>query len=88
MTVYPLTVILGLNSLSEPCFLVYDVATPELDAIFASVEFSKKDQQLIRKCTDNRKLRVRLMNESSNELVSSDLYSETTAHSRKRFPSC
>ncbi|KAJ7462702.1 hypothetical protein B0H11DRAFT_2310714 [Mycena galericulata] len=59
-----------LNSLPEPCFLVYDVATPELDAIFASLESRKEDQQLIQKCTDNRKFRVRLMNESSDELTS------------------
>ncbi|KAJ7630634.1 hypothetical protein FB45DRAFT_1027837 [Roridomyces roridus] len=59
-----------LNSLPEPCSLVYDVETPELDAIFAGIGFSQQDQQLIQKCTDNRKLRVQLMDKSSEELMS------------------
>ncbi|KAJ7783436.1 hypothetical protein DFH07DRAFT_995453, partial [Mycena maculata] len=59
-----------LNSLPEPCFLVYDVATPELDAILASLEFGKEDQELIRKCADNRVMRLRRMNECSDELTS------------------
>ncbi|KAJ7666434.1 hypothetical protein B0H17DRAFT_1162542 [Mycena rosella] len=59
-----------LNSLPEPCFLVYDVATPELDQIYAALEFTDQEQRLIRKCTDNRINRIRLMNEASDELTS------------------
>ncbi|KAJ6574791.1 hypothetical protein B0H19DRAFT_1254444 [Mycena capillaripes] len=59
-----------LNSLPEPCFLVYDVATPELDGIFAALNFGEDDQRLIQKCTDNRITRIRRMNESADELKS------------------
>ncbi|KAF8213398.1 hypothetical protein K438DRAFT_1902498 [Mycena galopus ATCC 62051] len=59
-----------LNSLPEPCFLVYDVPTPELDRIFAALNLGANDRSLIQKCADNRKLRTRLMNESSDELMS------------------
>ncbi|KAF7339921.1 Membrane protein [Mycena venus] len=58
-----------LNSLPEPCFLVYDVATPELDQIFATLNFGDNDRKLIQKCMDNRILRTRRMNDSSNELT-------------------
>ncbi|KAJ7275353.1 hypothetical protein B0H12DRAFT_1086888 [Mycena haematopus] len=59
-----------LNSLPEPCFLVNDVATPELDQIFAALSLGDDDRRLIQKCTDNRIWRTRHMNESSNELTS------------------
>ncbi|KAJ7456675.1 hypothetical protein FB451DRAFT_613190 [Mycena latifolia] len=59
-----------LNSLPEPCFLVYDVATPELDSIFAALEFGDEERLLLKKCTDNRIMRTRQMNEASEELTS------------------
>ncbi|KAJ7785985.1 hypothetical protein B0H16DRAFT_1488812 [Mycena metata] len=59
-----------LNSLPEPCFLIYDVATPQLDEIFATSKFGAYDLKLIRKCADNRAARTLRMNESSNELTS------------------
>ncbi|KAJ7042558.1 hypothetical protein C8F04DRAFT_1076309 [Mycena alexandri] len=59
-----------LNSLPEPCFLIYDVATPQLDEILATSKFGAHDQKLIRKCADNRAMRTLRMNESSNELTS------------------
>jgi hypothetical protein len=63
-------IILGLNSLPEPCFLVYDVSTPELDQILAALKFGDDEQRLIQKCADNQIARTRRMSESSDELVS------------------
>ncbi|KAJ7130046.1 hypothetical protein C8R43DRAFT_1025561 [Mycena crocata] len=64
-----------LNSLPEPSFLVFDVSTPELDNILATTasQYGDDQKQLIRKCTDNRIMRIRKMNESSNELLSNVL---------------
>ncbi|KAJ6627245.1 hypothetical protein B0H10DRAFT_1941394 [Mycena sp. CBHHK59/15] len=59
----------GLNSLTEPCFLVYDVATPALDRILAASELGEEQRQIIRKCAESRIRRVRLMNEAANELT-------------------
>ncbi|KAJ7169566.1 hypothetical protein C8R46DRAFT_1162360 [Mycena filopes] len=59
-----------IQNLPEPCFLVYDVATPQLDAILATSTLGDDDQQLIRKCADNRAMRTHRMNESSDELTS------------------
>ncbi|KAJ7655130.1 hypothetical protein DFH06DRAFT_491600 [Mycena polygramma] len=62
-----------LNSLPEPCFLVYEVATPALDGILAQSKFGADDKRLIQKCTDNRIVRIRRMNECANELTASVL---------------
>ncbi|KAJ7102239.1 hypothetical protein B0H15DRAFT_813790 [Mycena belliarum] len=59
-----------LNSLAEPCFLVYDVATPELDSIFAALALRDEEQKVIQRCIDNRIARIHLMNGSSGELTS------------------
>ncbi|KAK7064490.1 membrane protein [Favolaschia claudopus] len=59
-----------LNSVPEPCFLIYAVATPELDRIFAASDFTADDRKLIQKCADNRKMRIGLMNDAANELTS------------------
>ncbi|KAJ7071321.1 hypothetical protein C8F01DRAFT_1216892 [Mycena amicta] len=57
-----------LNSLPEPCFLVYDLPAPELDAILSSEPFGLEQLQLIQKCTQKREERITLMNQRSDEL--------------------
>jgi hypothetical protein len=59
----------GLNSLTEPGFLVYNVATPSLDRILATLEFGEEQQQIIRKCRETRIARISRMNEASDNLV-------------------
>nr|GAT49743.1 membrane protein [Mycena chlorophos] len=58
-----------LNSLPEPCFLVYDLPTPELDVIFVAERFNPEQVQLIRKCEAKRRERVQLMDDCSNQLM-------------------
>ncbi|KAF7319927.1 Membrane protein [Mycena kentingensis (nom. inval.)] len=62
-----------LNSLPEPCFLVYDHVTPELDAILASSSFSVKDHELIRRCVAKRQERNQALNQASDNLTSTIL---------------
>ncbi|KAJ7225820.1 hypothetical protein GGX14DRAFT_422501 [Mycena pura] len=62
-----------LNSFPEASFLVYDVMTPELDAILTSLNFGDDEKRIIRKCKENREMRIRLMNASFDELTSTVL---------------
>ncbi|KAF7306649.1 Membrane protein [Mycena indigotica] len=56
-----------LNNLPEPCFLAYDIPTPELDAVLPV--FQPEQLSIIRSCTEKRKERVALMNRRSYELT-------------------
>lgn len=65
---------LGLNSFSEPCHLVYDVAKPRVDEALAQLKTlfveTEDDQRVARQCREQRIARVRKTDEVVQQVVS------------------
>lgn len=65
----------GLNSFSEPCHLIYNVAKPRVDEALAQLKTlfveTEEDRQVTRRCQEQRITRVRKTDEVAQEIVSS-----------------
>jgi len=62
----------GLNSFIEPCYVIYDIDSPDLDR--AAGELKKtiaipEDTQVVVRCRQKRIERIKLMNSANHELV-------------------
>ena len=75
----------GLNSFIEPCYVIYDICSPDLDR--AATELKKiiaapEDTQIVVRCQQKRIERIKLMNSANRELVRDEWRQENFTNNR------